>query len=87
MTPDSYQTRIYTQYVKGREQARAPETLAGLAPRARTVCQLVRRHFPADKNAAVLDLGCGHGALLHFAREADTPSCAALTARRRWLRS
>ncbi len=28
------------------------------------------RHFPADRTARILDLGCGHGALLHFAREA-----------------
>ena len=70
MTTETYRTRIYTHYVQAREQALAPETLAGLAPRAHALRQLIRRHFPADKNAAVLDLGCGHGALLHFAREA-----------------
>lgn len=32
MTPDTYRTRIYTHYVQAREQALAPETLAGLAP-------------------------------------------------------
>ncbi len=71
MTTDTYRSRIYTHYVQARTQALAPETLAGLAPRAPYLRRLVRAHFPADKNAAVLDLGCGHGALLHFAREAD----------------
>ena len=70
MTAETYRTRIYTHYVQGRERVLAPETLAGLAPRAHALRRLIRRHFPADKSAAVLDLGCGHGALLHFAREA-----------------
>jgi len=70
MTPDTYRTRIYTHYVQAREQALAPERLAGLAPRSHALRRLIRQHFPADKNAAVLDLGCGHGALLHFARDA-----------------
>ncbi len=70
MTTDTYRTRIYTHYVQAREQALAPETLAGLAPRSHALRRLIRQHFPPDKSAAVLDLGCGHGALLHFAREA-----------------
>jgi cyclopropane fatty-acyl-phospholipid synthase-like methyltransferase len=28
----------------------------------------VGRHFPTDRNAAILELGCGHGALLHVLR-------------------
>jgi 2-polyprenyl-3-methyl-5-hydroxy-6-metoxy-1,4-benzoquinol methylase len=30
---------------------------------------LVHRHFPGDKAAAILDLGCGHGALIYVARQ------------------
>ena len=67
---DTYRTRIYTHYVQSRMQALAPDTLAGLTPRAPYLHRLVREHFPPDRQAAVLDLGCGHGALLHFAREA-----------------
>lgn len=67
---ETYRTRIYTHYVQAREQALAPETLAGLAPRSHALRRLIEQHFPADRTAAVLDLGCGHGALLHFAREA-----------------
>ena len=70
MTTDTYRTRIYTHYVQAREQALAPETLAGLGPRSHALRKLIQLHFPADRSAAVLDLGCGHGALLHFAREA-----------------
>lgn len=70
MTIDTYRTRIYNQYVHSRTQALAPDTLAGFAPRAPYLRRLVQAHFPVDRQAAVLDLGCGHGALLHFAREA-----------------
>ena len=62
--------RIYARYVDAWEEAAAPASIAGLAPRAPTLRALIREHFPADRDAAVLDLGCGHGALLHFAREA-----------------
>ena len=67
---DTYRSRIYGHYVQAREQALAPESVAGLAPRSHALRQLIEQHFPADRNSAVLDLGCGHGALLHFAREA-----------------
>ncbi len=34
------------------------------------LCKLIRDHFPPDRDAAIVDLGCGHGALIHFARQA-----------------
>lgn len=70
MSSNTYRTRIYTHYVQARGQALAPETLAGLTPRSHGLRRLIEQHFPAEKSAVVLDLGCGHGALLHFAREA-----------------
>ena len=67
---DTYRTRIYAHYVQSREHMLAPDSLSGLRPRAPYLRRLVRVHFPAERDAVVLDLGCGHGALLHFAREA-----------------
>jgi 2-polyprenyl-3-methyl-5-hydroxy-6-metoxy-1,4-benzoquinol methylase len=66
---ESLRARLYGHYVSG-GQARAPASLAGLAPRAPFLRALVRRHFPESRDATVLDLGCGGGALVHFAREA-----------------
>ena len=65
-----YRTRVYAAYVSGRHEALAPETLRGLTPRGPYLNRLVRRHFPVDKQVQILDLGCGHGALIHFARQA-----------------
>ncbi|MGK2913388.1 MAG: class I SAM-dependent methyltransferase, partial [Porticoccaceae bacterium] len=69
MQTDTYRSRVYGNYVVAREQPLAPQTLGALMPRAPYLRQLVQQHFPTDKTAAVLDLGCGYGALLHFARE------------------
>jgi SAM-dependent methyltransferase len=69
MPQPKYRERIYRHYVDAAMQSLAPATLAGLAPRRPYLERLVRRHFPAAKDAAVLDLGCGHGALIHVARE------------------
>jgi cyclopropane fatty-acyl-phospholipid synthase-like methyltransferase len=67
---NAYRERIYQHYVHGRAQALAPVTLDGLASRAATLRDVIRRFFPMQRAAQVLDLGCGHGALLHFARQA-----------------
>ncbi len=65
-----YRQRIYTHYVEGRAQSLAPSTLAGLAPRMPYLRKLVREHFPAPRDAEVLDVGCGHGAIMYAARQA-----------------
>jgi len=60
-----YRQRIYDAYVQARDKPLAPETLAGLKPRLPYLKNLVRKHFPQDKDARILELGCGHGALLY----------------------
>ena len=65
-----YRKRIYGYYVQGRSKALAPATLDGLAPRVPYLRRLIREHFPTDRAAAILDVGCGHGALMHVARQA-----------------
>jgi len=64
-----YRTRVYNAYVLGRQNALAPKTVAGLKPRLPMLQKLVRQHFPLDLNAVILELGCGHGALIHVARQ------------------
>lgn len=67
---DRYRGRIYGQYVTARFAPLAPTTLDGLRPRAAYFRKLIRDHFPTDRSATILDLGCGYGALLHYARAA-----------------
>ena len=65
-----YRTRIYNNYVNARTTTLAPQSLDGLKPRASALRRLIQRHFPPDRQATVTDLGCGHGAIVHFARQA-----------------
>lgn len=65
--PQDYRERIYAHYTSARSDAPAPVTVAGFASRAGYLSTVVRKHFPSSLNAHVLDVGCGHGALLHFA--------------------
>jgi SAM-dependent methyltransferase len=64
----NYRTGIYGANVTGRDKPLAPASLGGLGLRAHHLRKLIRKHFPPETDAAILDLGCGHGALLHFAR-------------------
>jgi len=64
-----YRARMYENYVSGRENPLAPATVEGMKPREALLKKLIRDHFPPDKQARVLDLGCGHGTLLYFARQ------------------
>jgi SAM-dependent methyltransferase len=75
-----HRDRLYGRYVSARQTPPAPATLDGLTPRRPHLRALVRRHFPDDRAAAILDLGCGHGALLHFAAEAGYRNLAGVDA-------
>ncbi len=64
-----YRERIYSQYVNARQKSIAPATLDGLKQRAPYINKLIKEHFPVDKNVSIIDLGCGHGAVVHFAHQ------------------
>jgi SAM-dependent methyltransferase len=66
---NNYRVRIYNSYVTARQRELAPATLEGLTPRIPFLRKLVRQHFPPALDASILDLGCGHGALIYVARQ------------------
>lgn len=68
---NSYRQRIYTGYVTQRDQPLAPQTIEGFAPRLPYFHRLIKQHFPQDRTARILELGCGHGALLYALSRAD----------------
>lgn len=65
-----YRARIYDHYVHARTSSLAPTTLSGFASQEPYLMRIIRGHFPRSRDAEILDLGCGHGALIHFARSA-----------------
>ena len=70
MDRSDYRNRIYKYYVRARRKSLTPERVDGFKPRAPMLRKIIREHFPKVGNASILDLGCGHGAFLHFIREA-----------------
>lgn len=63
-----YRQRIYQRYLEAGATVPAAEKLAEFQRRAPYLERLIRKHFPADRATAILDLGCGAGALEYFAR-------------------
>ena len=63
-----YRSRIYSHYVEAWDDANVPNTVHELEGRGPTMRYVIDTFFPADKTAAILDLGCGHGTLVHFAQ-------------------
>jgi SAM-dependent methyltransferase len=70
MSSQRLRQRIYAAYTSATNAPLAPDTLDGLRPREAHLNRLIADHFPADRTARILELGSGHGALLHFARRA-----------------
>jgi 2-polyprenyl-3-methyl-5-hydroxy-6-metoxy-1,4-benzoquinol methylase len=65
-----YRNRIYTHYVEAWDKTIVPSSVHDLEGRGPTMRYVIDAFFPADKSAAILDLGCGHGTLVHFAHQA-----------------
>ena len=76
----TYRDRLYRHYVTAATTSLAPDTLAGLKGRRPHLARLIADHFPPARGAAILELCCGHGALLHFAREAGYANMAGVDA-------
>jgi 2-polyprenyl-3-methyl-5-hydroxy-6-metoxy-1,4-benzoquinol methylase len=67
---NNYRSRIYNHYVSAWDSANVPHSLAALENRGPTMRYVINAFFPKDKSASILDLGCGHGTLMHFAQQA-----------------
>ncbi|WP_445779494.1 class I SAM-dependent DNA methyltransferase [Shewanella sp.] len=65
-----YRNRIYTHYVETWDETNVPTAVHDLENRGPTMRYVIDAFFPEDKSAAILDLGCGHGTLVHFAQQA-----------------
>jgi SAM-dependent methyltransferase len=69
MTPSQngdYRARLLARYMS--THASVSGARDGLLRRKPSLERLVRAHFPPARDAAILDLGCGHGAIVWAAR-------------------
>jgi SAM-dependent methyltransferase len=65
---EEWRTQVYEGYVHERRIPLAPDTLEGLRSRSYWLKRMVRDLFPESLDAPILEVGCGHGALIYFAR-------------------
>ncbi len=66
----TYRERVYQHYVNARHSSLASANISGLTQRAPYLKRVIREHFPSDRSARIIDLGCGHGAVVYFAQAA-----------------
>jgi len=67
---EAWKEILYQSYLSS-GQVRYPGGSADEFLRARRahLCSIIRRHFPGNRDSRILDIGCGHGALLYFLRQ------------------
>jgi SAM-dependent methyltransferase len=69
-TTPEFRTRLLSRYVSTHATVTEAAAQEGLEKRRAFLDKMIREHFPADKAAKILDLGCGHGAILWAAQRA-----------------
>lgn len=70
MSQTDFKARIYETYVSSHPDLVWRQSIRDLLPRAHELRRIIRQHLPPDRSVRILDLGCGHGAFVHFLREA-----------------
>jgi SAM-dependent methyltransferase len=72
----SWKSRLYNAYVTsgqaGTDRQCAREKLHS---RAASIRDAIAKHFPQERDAQILDLGCGYGAFLYYLGEAGYRNC------------
>ena len=70
MPQSAYRSRIYDYYVHSRLESLAPPDTEAIRRGGVFLHQMIARHFPANRDASIVDLGCGYGSLIYHARRA-----------------
>jgi 2-polyprenyl-3-methyl-5-hydroxy-6-metoxy-1,4-benzoquinol methylase len=63
-------TRVYEKYVSSGLPAVATEKLDLIKSRSAWMEHIIREHLPKNRDACIIDIGCGFGAFVHFAQKA-----------------
>lgn len=68
---NDWKTTLYGSYVSsGHARVWAASAEEQFRLRRGYLKNLIRKHFPQDRACRILDVGCGHGALLYFLQQA-----------------
>jgi len=67
----TWKTTLYDSYIStGQAGELGKNADEQFRPRAFYLRKVIRKFFPHQRNARILDIGCGHGALLYFLHQA-----------------
>ena len=61
-----YKIEIYKKYLRNREINKVPQHINSFNSRKPFYLNLIKCHFPKDRQISILDLGCGSGGFLYF---------------------
>jgi len=64
-----YRNKIYGSYVSSIPDIERIANHGELEKRGPTMKNLIKSFFPKNKSSKILEIGCGHGALIYFARK------------------
>lgn len=67
---EKYRNRIYQKYINIQDTNQIPIDLDGLRCRIPTMKYVIKEFFPKEKKSLIIDLGCGHGTLVHYSQQA-----------------
>jgi SAM-dependent methyltransferase len=68
--PLDFKTRLYERYLTQHVQLSAESVQLAFSQRGPYLRRIIAKCLPPDRSAQLLDLGCGHGAILHALRDA-----------------
>ena len=64
----NFKDRVYAQYLSNRGGAGAPDSIDKSGGRSPFYKYIIKKFFPENFGANIIDLGCGFGALVYYAR-------------------
>ncbi len=67
---DDYRTVLYKAYLSSQGEGESAVIAAHVQVRESQCHRIIREFFPQDRQVRILELGCGYGALLHYAAAA-----------------
>lgn len=67
---NAYRERIYGSYLESHPEMELHSSMEGVSRRRWVANYMINNFFPVDRLANIVDLGCGHGALIHFGHQA-----------------
>lgn len=70
MTQPNFKDKLYNSYLSTGQSADDVNTKNLFSKRKISHQHNINKHFPKNKNATILDLGCGHGSFIYFIKQA-----------------